>query len=132
MNRKKKGTDAERDLLRKFWENGWAALRTPGSGSAQHPSPDIIAGKQERKIALECKVTKSNSKYFENAEIAQLLLFSEIFGAEPWVGVKLGKEQWFFLNIEDLKKTDKSYVATLENAKNKGLIFEELLGDFKG
>jgi Holliday junction resolvase - archaeal type len=42
--RKSKGSKAERDLIHLFWSKGFAAMRAAGSGSSQHPSPDILAG----------------------------------------------------------------------------------------
>ena len=59
-NKKKKGTDAERDLIHIFWKNGWAAVRIAGSGSMKYPSPDILAGKNGTLYAIECKTTKSS------------------------------------------------------------------------
>ena len=124
-NTKAKGTEGERFLLKKFWENGWACLRTAGSGSMSFPAPDIIAGNKLRIVAVECKITKNESKYFLKDEINQLKIFSDYFGAESWVAVKLGKNNWFFLNTEDLKDTGKNYVATLNECKYKGLLIEE-------
>lgn len=65
MNTKAKGSKGERFLLTKFWENGWACLRTAGSGSMSFPAPDLIAGNKIRRVAVECKVTKDESKYFK-------------------------------------------------------------------
>ena len=124
---KKKGTAAERELLRMFWDNGWAALRTPGSGSARFPSPDIIAGNRVRRLAIECKTTKEVKKYIPKKEIAALLEFSGRFGAEPWVGVKLENRTWFFLPANDLAETARSCVVSLEVVKRQGLVFEELV-----
>ena len=42
--RKSKGSKAERDLIHMFWAKGFGAMRAAGSGSTQHPSPDVIAG----------------------------------------------------------------------------------------
>ena len=88
MNTKAKGTKGERELIKTFNENGWSAIRSAGSGSSPYPAPDILAGNAVRRLAIECKVTKENKKYLQNAEIDQLQEFSRKFGAEPWVGVK--------------------------------------------
>ena len=125
MSNKSKGSNGERFILKKFWENGWACLRTAGSGSTSFPSPDLIAGNKMRRVAIECKMTKENYKYFCFDEIKQLKNFSDYFGSESWVAVKLGKEPWYFLSIEDLKITRKSFVATNQICKSKGLLIEE-------
>ncbi|MFH1590355.1 MAG: Holliday junction resolvase Hjc [archaeon] len=128
INAKAKGTKGERDLTAMFWEAGWAAIRSPGSGAARHPSPDIIAGTPERKVAIEAKVTKDKVKYLTDEEIEQLREFCEAFNAEPWVAAKFGSAPWLFMTIEDLEKTEKAYVIREKDARLKGLLFEELIG----
>jgi holliday junction resolvase Hjr len=127
MNRKSKGINAERDLLHMFWAKGWAALRAPASGSMRFPSPDLIAGNKIRVLAVECKTSKAKTKYFQPEDLDDLKEFSAIFGAEPWVAVKFNNEKWFFINPEDLSKTGSGFCISLEFAKNRGLLFEELL-----
>ncbi len=127
MSRKSKGINAERELVHMFWDtNEWSAIRVAGSGSSPFPCPDVLAGNRIRKLAIECKTVNAKSKYLSNEDINQLNKFSAIFGAEPWIGVKF-KSDWFFLSIDDLKKTEKGYAISKELAKNKGMIFEELV-----
>ena len=127
MSRKSKGINAERDLIHKFWANEWGAIRVAGSGSSRYPSPDVLAGNNLRKLAIECKSSKDLSRYLTNDEVEDLKQFSVLFGAEAWIAIKFDKKDWFFLTIEDLKKTENSYCASYEIAKNKGIIFEELI-----
>ncbi len=130
MNCKAKGINAERELIHLFWQRGWAACRTPGSGCMRYPSPDIIAGNNLRKVGIECKSVKADNYYFTKDEIAQLAEFCRLFNAEPWVGVKFGKNGWFFSSPEDLEATEKHFLFDLKLAKRKGLAFDELLGFF--
>lgn len=129
MNRKAKGSNAERELVKMFWSNGFAALRAAGSGSARHPCPDVIARNRIRTIAVECKSTKELKKYLNFEDINQLKEFSSKFGAEPWIGVRFDILKWYFLSLEDLEKTENGYVISIECAKKKGVIFEELICD---
>ena len=131
MSRKSKGTNAERDLVHRFWSKGWPCVRVAGSGCSRYPSPDIIAGNKERMVAIECKTTKDNSKYFPKEEIRLLREFSTQIGAEPWVGIRFGREDWFFLSLDDLKDTGECLMASLDLARQKGLITDELIGIFK-
>ncbi|MBN2567151.1 Holliday junction resolvase [Candidatus Woesearchaeota archaeon] len=128
MSRKSIGTAAERQLVGMFWQAGWAAVRVAGSGSSQHPSPDVVAGDGTRKLAIECKVTEAKAKYFPIDEIAQLETFARTFGAEPWIGIKFKTLTWYFLAVEDLDRTGTQFSASLLAAKRKGLLFEELIG----
>lgn len=127
MSRKSKGIDAERDLVHKFNLAGWVASRIAGSGSTKYPAPDVIAGNNLRRMVIECKTTKDTSKYLTRKEVDELVLFADTFGAEPWVAVRFAREEWLFLTIEDLKLTDKSYCITLQQARLKGILFEELV-----
>ena len=130
MNTKAKGTGAERELVKLLWQNNWAAIRVAGSGSSRYPSPDILAGKGKRKIAIESKITKTTRQYFSKKEIEELNEFSTIFGAEPWVGIKFKNKHWKFLTLEDLKDTGAQFGVTSTTAELKGLSFEEVINGF--
>jgi len=129
--RKSKGSKAERDLIHMFWAKGCAAMRAAGSGSTQHPSPDVIAGDGKRFFAFEVKSSKERTKYVAKHEINQLDLFANSFGARPFVAIKFDNEKWYFLRLTDLEVTKKSYVITLGLARKKGLVFEEIIGEYK-
>ncbi len=127
-DKKAKGTRGERELIKIFNETGsWCAIRAAGSGSSRYPSPDIVAANAVRRLAIECKVTKDLKKYFQQDEIEQLRIFSRLFGAEGWVGIKFAREPWYFLLLEDLENTGSMWVASLELAKRRGLTMFELI-----
>jgi len=126
MSRKSRGTNAERDLIHRFWEHGWAAMRAAGSGSQQYPCPDVIAGNNSRKLAIECKLTTESKKYFPKQEISELKFFAEKFGAEAWVAVKFFRKEWMFFSLEDLDETPSSYVIGVEK-EHRALSFEQLI-----
>ncbi|MBU0457271.1 MAG: Holliday junction resolvase Hjc [Nanoarchaeota archaeon] len=129
MNRKAKGTNGERELIKFFNESGtWSAIRSAGSGSSRYPSPDVLAANAIRRLAIECKTTKDKKKYFQEDEIEQLQTFSQKFGAESWIGVRFPNQPWYFLMLEDLEKTGKGWAISLELAERKGLLIEELIG----
>ena len=127
INAKAKGSKGERDLVRAFNEAGWGCIRIAGSGSSRYPSPDILAGNAIRRLAIECKVTAEDKKYFSAAEVEQLREFSCKFGAEAWFAVKFSLEDWFFFMIEDLEKAGGSLVCSIQLASIRGLRFSELI-----
>jgi|SRR3989344_6406384 len=127
MQRKAKGINAERELVRLFWERGWPAVRVAASGATKNPSVDVLTGTPERKLAIEAKTTKDRRKYFSAGEIAQLTTFASKFGVEPWVAVKFAGEQWYFIAPNDLRKTEKGLCVTVESAKQYGVIIDELI-----
>jgi len=128
MSLKSKGINAERDLIHKFWATTeWAALRVAGSGSMKYPSADVLASNKLRTLAIECKTTKDNKKYFEKKEIDDLDEFAKFFSAESWIGIKFKGLDWLFLSTRDLEKSKLMFVIDKENIKKRGLLFEELI-----
>jgi Holliday junction resolvase len=103
---KAKGSNAERELISKFWEYGWGAMRAAGSGSTRFPSSDILASNRFRILAIECKAVKSDKKYFEKEEIEQLETFADKFGAEAWIGIRFSRKDWFFVKRSELLMTE--------------------------
>jgi len=129
INRKAKGTAAERELIYMFWHQGWAAFRAAGSGSMKLACPDVIAGNVNRKIAVECKTTKSTRQHLTKKEVEELKEFSSKFGCEAWIGIKFDRKNWYFTAPEDLKENEQGFSTSLEILKTKGLLFEELISD---
>ncbi|MCF7798665.1 Holliday junction resolvase [Candidatus Woesearchaeota archaeon] len=126
---KRKGTNAERELVRTFWKEGWAAVRVAGSGSSHYPSPDILVGREGRRLAIEAKITVDEKKYFPQDEINQLNYFARTFGAEAWIAVKFNGTPWAFFSLEDLCATTKSFVISKTDVDLKGLSFEDVIGN---
>jgi len=126
MNLKRKGIDAERELVHMFWEKKWVAIRVAASGGMRYPSPDVLAANGLRQLAIECKSTKSSRYYITKKQIEELKFFAEQFGAESWVAIRFLGREWYFLSLEDLGKTQTQYVITKEKAKLMALNFDEL------
>ncbi|MFH1439007.1 MAG: Holliday junction resolvase Hjc [Candidatus Woesearchaeota archaeon] len=132
MNWKAKGTNAERELISFFWKTEkWAAIRAAGSGCSRFPSPDILAGNSLRRLSIECKTCQNDKIYILKKDIEQLENFSRMFGAEAWIGIRFSKKEWYFLSLEDVKETHKNFTISTDLAKRKGLLFEEMLGNFE-
>ncbi len=130
MNRKRKGINAERELLHKFWQSEWACVRIAGSGSVKYPMPDVIASNGFKQIAIEIKNVDSDYKYFPKKEIKELVEFSKKFGAIPFVAVKFSGKPWLFVSVQDLKETKQGFALQFDNDRVKGFSFEELIDAF--
>jgi len=131
MSLKSKGISYERELIHMFWKTGnWAAIRVAGSGNTQYPSVDIIAGNVLRKLAIECKSSKSSSIYIPKPDIEALQTFSKLFHAEPWIAVRFHKTPWHFISLENIETTEKNIAINKNNIKTKGLLFNELIDKF--
>ena len=72
MNRKGKGTRAERELFHMFYNtNKFLPLRVAGSGSTPIPAPDLLVGNGSRILAIECKAIKGTKKYLEQHSLVE-------------------------------------------------------------
>ena len=127
MSLKSKGINAERDLIHLFWGCGWGSIRIAGSGSMKYPSADILATNKLRKLAIECKTCIEKCKYLPKEDVEQLKKFADIFGAEPWIAIKFRGYDWHFVSLDDITETEKSFIIDINIAKNKGLLFEEMI-----
>ena len=127
-NKKAKGTQAENELIHKFWENNWVCVRVAGSGSTQFPSPDLLASRGDKKIVMEVKVVNDTKKYFKEQEIKDLEFFALKFGTEAWVGVRFEGNQWYFIPTSELEETKSgNYKIDLITMKRSGFTFEEMI-----
>lgn len=125
---KQKGTRAERELLHMLYSKKFNIMRSAGSGSIGIPNPDLIAAKDGRILAIECKSLSAENKYFKEQEIKELKEFSESFNAEAWLGIRFDNIGWFFIQPNKLNKTKTGYFnISLEELKKKGLNFDKLI-----
>ena len=85
----KTGSREERELVRMLWDANCAAMRAPASGGAtKKPLPDVIAGNGSIYLAIEVKSSSLERIYINSEKIEGLKEFSQIFGAQPYIGVK--------------------------------------------
>ena len=129
----KTGSVEERDLVNKLWAAGFAAMRAPASvGATKRPLPDVLAGNGKLYLAIEVKSTKQDHIYIDNEKITNLIEFSDIFGATPYVGAKFIRKPWRFIKLEDLHVTrSNNYRVNTDLAFSEGLDFEEIIGGSK-
>ena len=128
MGAKQKGTGAERELVHLLWAAEWAASRVAGSGSIKYPVPDILASKANRQLAIECKITKSDSQYLTKEEVADLRTYAKITGAEPFIAVRFAREDWRFLAPDELDVTPTQFVVSKKLAFERGRLLKDVLG----
>jgi len=127
MSGKSKGSRTERELLHMFWDTKYYCLRVAGSGSMPLPCPDLLAGKNKRALAVECKSGKA-TRYISKEQVRELVQFAKGFGAEPWVAIRFDGMEWRFLQPKQLKgKTNKHYALTKDLAFTKGISFLKLI-----
>jgi|TARA_B100000925_G_C21655744_1_gene323435 Holliday junction resolvase len=124
---KAKGSNAERQLVAKFWSKGFASIRVAGSGSSRFPCPDVLASNGKKVFAIEAKATKKEYQYFRQEQINDLIEFSRIFLAEPILAIKFSSK-WYFFRLDKLEFTPKGdFSIKKSEAENKGIEFDQLI-----
>jgi len=123
---KKRGSDAERELLHLLSSRGFAVARVAGSGMMEETDCDLFAGNSKKKYAIEVKLSSEKKKYLRNEQISGLVEFAEKFGLSPIIAIKFLRQGWWFIEPEKLDKTDKALAISLEDIKKRGKSFEEI------
>ena len=126
-----KGDRRERELVTALDEAGFAVMRAPASGSAtDRELPDVLAGDGGTFYAIEAKSSAGDPIYLSGEEIEALVYFARNFGANPRVGVRFDREDWYFFHPGDLYETDGgNYRVKKETALADGTDFAEFTGD---
>lgn len=127
MKNKQKGSNAERELLLLLFDRGFVVSRVAGSGSSKLPTPDILAFKDKRAIAIECKAKKGEYLNIREEQIEELKIWEKMSGFFAYVSWRLGKDEWYFIDISSLNKTKKAYSIKKKEILEKGLNLEDFL-----
>ncbi len=127
MSNKSKGSRNEVELAYLLYDEGYMVVRSAGSGRMPIPNPDLLAGKNGRTLAIECKSLKKDILYLTDEDLGQLNTFSIKFGAEPWIAVRFNNLGWYFINPKILKKKNKNFNISKDFAQHKGLTLKQLL-----
>ncbi|MBN2067264.1 MAG: Holliday junction resolvase [Candidatus Diapherotrites archaeon] len=123
-----KGANAERELMHLFFHAGFSVVRIAGSGTSPLPAPDIIAIRQGRIIAVECKARKSKNLAISLTQMGELLEWAERAGAEPLIAWKVPRKGWFFLRPGQMHNSGKFHLISLRDAMENGKSLELIIG----
>jgi Holliday junction resolvase len=119
---KKRGYDAERELVQKLRRSSFDALRVPVSAPSNEPFPDVFAVKGDSILAFEVK-SQERYVYFKADQVNKLLGFLNIHRYYPRryavLAAKFRYKDWNFLIVN--KRGDYSIRA------NNGITFSNLV-----
>ncbi len=100
---KKRGYDAERELVQKLREMGFEAVRIPVSAPSSEPLPDVFAIKGDMILAFEVK-SQGSYTYFKKEQVAKLHEFLNIHRRYPKrlavLAAKFRYRGWAFIITE--------------------------------
>ena len=119
---KKRGYDAERELVHMFRDVGYSAIRVPVSAPSSEPLPDVFAIKDDAILSIEVKAQERYA-YYKRDQVKKLFEFLEIHKIYPRrYAVLAGKfkyKGWWF----DIATKLDDYMIKID----KGMTWNELL-----
>ena len=119
---KKRGYDAERELVHMLRDAGFSAIRVPVSAPSKEPLPDVFAIKDNIIIAVEVKA-QVRYAYYKKDQVQKLFEFLDIHKIYPrryaLLAGKFKYKGWWF----DIAGKLDDYVIKI----NQGMTWNELL-----
>jgi Holliday junction resolvase len=119
---KKRGYDAERELVKKLRGVGFDALRVPVSAPSNEPLPDVFAIKGDTILACEVK-SQDRYTYYKRKQVAKLHEFLDIHRIYPKrfavLAAKFKYKGWVF----DIAERPDDYSLRV----GQGISFRDLL-----
>ena len=124
---KKRGSNAERELLHLLSQKGFSVVRVAGSGMIAEAACDLLAGNGKKKYAIEVKISSNSKKYLRKEQISELVKFSKNFGLNPLIAIKFLRKGWFFIKPDKLDKTEKGLAISFFDIIKKGRSFNNFI-----
>ena len=120
---KKRGYDAERELVHMLRDEGYSAIRIPVSAPSKEPLPDVFAIKDDSILSIEVK-SQVRYAYYKSHQVVKLFEFLEMHKIYPRkyavLAAKFKYKGWWF-NVAE--KSDRDYMIKID----QGMSWSELL-----
>ena len=123
-----KGARAERELLNYLFSIGYSVIRAAGSGVSSLSPPDIIAVKKGKGMAFECKAWANGSLSIDPEKYESLKSWRDNSGMDTYMAWRMNGGDWYFISMDEMKKTEKNYTVTKKNAIRIGRQIGHLVG----
>ncbi len=126
MTRYTKGARSERELLSLLYAKGYSVVRSAGSG-VNSISPDIIAIKDGKGLAFECKAWNSTSISIDPEKYQSLFTWMTNTKMDTFIAWRMNGEGWFFIKLAEMPKAEKNYTITMKDAKRLDRRIDEII-----
>lgn len=127
MQRYAKGARGERELLNRLHDLGYSVMRSAGSG-VNSLSPDILAVREGRGFAFECKAWERSSLAIEKEKFDSLLEWERNTGMGTYIAWRMNGQGWFFIKLGEMRVNEKSVTVTKKEALSISRGLEAILG----
>ncbi len=101
---RQRGFRAERELVRKLWNYGFAVIRAPASGAGTRNIfyPDIIAIYHGKVFVIEVKYRSSSEAiYISKDKMEKLMDFAKRANAQVLIAIKIKNKGWYLVTLQD-------------------------------
>ena len=96
INRKVKGSNAERELIHNFHKKGFSVIRAAGSGNTTLPSPDLFISRKGLSQAIEAKTSNNNTIPLKLKQVQELIAWSDnVHFCTPYIYAKVNRKGWY-------------------------------------
>src|SRR5210317_863459 len=120
---KKRGYDAERELVHMFRDVGYDAIRIPVSAPSKEPLPDVFAVKDDSILSIEVK-SQIRYAYYKSHQVVKLFEFLDMHKIYPRkyavLAAKFKYKGWWF---DVAERRDRDYMIKI----NQAMSWNELL-----
>ena len=123
---KRKGSRAENELMKILMGAGFSAVRAAGSGTGS-PCPDILAFKGIDQYGFECKAVDKPNMQLRAEQIEDLIAWQENTNITAYIAWRIRGGKWLFVRTDYLKRNQKAYSLSLEDAKKYGLVIGQII-----
>ncbi len=127
VRRYDKGARSERELLGILYDNSFSVMRSAGSG-VNSISPDIIAFRDKRGVAFECKAWNGTSVSIPIEKLDTLKRWESNTGMDTYIAWRVNGKGWFFISLGEMSRTEKNYTITRRKAFEINRRLDRLLG----
>lgn len=127
MARYDKGARSERELLNTLSQMGFSVLRSAGSG-VNALSPDLIAIRKGRAIAIECKAWNKGSISLDPMQYDKLVEWKANTEFPTFVAWRMNGEGWYFIEIEEFTRARANWNITRKKVVGINRKLEDVAG----
>ncbi len=123
---KKRGYDAERQLVHMFRDAGYDSIRIPVSAPSKEPLPDVFAIKDDSILSIEVK-SQIRYAYYKSHQVVKLFEFLEMHKIYPRkyavLAAKFKYKGWWF---DVAERSDKDYLIKYNQAMTWNQLLEKI------
>jgi len=121
-----KGSRAERELIRQFYENGFSVIRAAGSGVSSL-SPDLLVFKKGKQYAFESKAWEKEYLHIKKYQFINLRGWEENTGITSYIAWRRNRQPWYFIPLTVFEENKNSFSFPWKNAELIGRKIEDLI-----